>query len=186
MLFLSRINRNLGNIVMCIMEIITGVLLLIDPIGFTTGIIILLGILLTAAGIKNIVRYFRTEPETARQENSLVKGLLFTSGGLFCILETDWFFAAFPLLTVLYGILIFVSGVNKLQWAIDMFRMKQKYWFVALLGAILSLLFALIVLINPLASTAALWMFVAVSLLVEAVFDVITLVINKGRKDNAE
>ena len=38
------IKENINTIVICLCEILVGVLLLINPIGFTSGIIIMLGI----------------------------------------------------------------------------------------------------------------------------------------------
>ncbi len=177
---MSKVSRNAGNLIMCLAEIVIGVLLLIDPVGFTNTIIILLGVLLAIVGVKNIITYFRTDPETAVWQNSLASGLLLTGGGLFCIFKSEWFFAAFPLLTVFYGVLILLSGISKIQWAVDLLRSKQKYWFVALLGAILSIVFAVIILRNPFTSTAALWMFIGISLIVEAVADVLSFIF--GRK----
>ena len=69
-----------------------------------------------------------------------------------------------------------VSGIGKLQWAIDMLRKNQKYWFVALIGAILSMLFAILIIANPFTTTAILWTFIAVSLIIEAIADVLTFI----------
>lgn len=113
-------------------------------------------------------------------KNSLAKGLLFAGSGLFCIFKSEWFFAAFPLLSTFYGVLILLSAISKLQWAVDLLRNRQRYWFVTLIGAILSLVFAIIVLTNPFATTATLWMFVAISLIVEAITDVLSFFF--GRK----
>lgn len=176
---MEKVNRNFGTIIMCIAELIIGILLLIDPIGFTSGIIILLGVLLIVAGSKNMISYFRTDPEVASHQRYLATGLLLAISGLFCIFKSEWFFVAFPLLTVLYGILILVFGFNKIQWAVDLLRMKQKYWFITLIGALLSLIFAVIVLVNPFASTMTLWMFIAISLIVEAVVDVLSFIFGK-------
>lgn len=168
-----------GSILMCIVEILVGVLLMINPIGFTTGIIIILGIVLALMGIKSIVGYFRTEPEKAALENSLAKGILFVSGGCVCMFRSGWFLAAFPLITVFYGVLIFIFGISKVQWAVDMLRQKQKYWFIALIGAILSMVFAVLIMANPFSSAAVLWMFIAVSLIVEAIVDILTFIFGK-------
>lgn len=176
---MGKISRNSGNLIMCIGEIVIGVLLLIDPTGFTSGIIILLGVLLAAAGIKSVVGYFRTDPEAAAQQSALAKGLFLAGAGLFCIFRSDWFIAAFPLLTVFYGVLILLSGISKVQWAVDLFRLKQPYWYVTLIGAVLSLAFGAIVLVNPFASTAALWVFIAVSLIVEAVADILSFFLGR-------
>ena len=45
------IQKNGGSILMCVLEILLGVLLLIDPLGFTSAIIIALGAALIVAGI---------------------------------------------------------------------------------------------------------------------------------------
>ncbi|MDO4343765.1 MAG: DUF308 domain-containing protein [Eubacteriales bacterium] len=174
---MSRVKR--GSLLMCIIEILVGILLLINPVGFTTGIIVTLGVLMVILGIGSAVGYFRAQPEEAAQESGLAKGLLFISIGYVCCFKTDWFLAAFPLITVFYGILIFISGISKIQWAVDMLRQKQKYWFLALISAALSVVFAALVLANPFSSTEVLWTFIAVSLIVEAVMDILTFIFGK-------
>ena len=44
-------------------EILTGILLLINPVGLTTWIIIIAGIILTLIGIFKIIAYFRLPAE---------------------------------------------------------------------------------------------------------------------------
>lgn len=53
---------------MCIAELIVGILLLINPVGFTRGIIIALGVPLTLQGIGSIVSYIREKPQAARKD----------------------------------------------------------------------------------------------------------------------
>ncbi len=53
----------MGSILTCIVEITIGILLLINPVGFTVGIIMTLGVVLTITGISNIVGYFRVAPD---------------------------------------------------------------------------------------------------------------------------
>lgn len=176
---MSKLDRNIETIVACILEVIVGILLLINPIAFTSGIIVGLGIVLIVLGVMSIVGYFRSEPEQAEKKSGLFKGLLLSLGGLFCVLRPTWFVAVFPLFTVFYGVLILILGIRKIQWAVDMLRTKQKYWFVALIGAILSLVFAILILVNPFASTAILWSFIAVSLIIEAVADILTFIFKR-------
>ena len=124
---MRKINRSTGNLLTCIFEIMVGILLLIDPVGFTSGIIVVFGIVLAVIGAISLFRYFREDAETASQESGLAKGIIFAIFGLFCAFKSEWFMVTFPLLTVLYGILTLVSGVSKVQWAVDMLRAKQKY-----------------------------------------------------------
>ncbi|WP_298022538.1 DUF308 domain-containing protein [uncultured Dysosmobacter sp.] len=176
---MSKVSRNMGNILSCFAEIIIGILLLINPVGFTAGIIMTLGVVLAVMGVSSVVGYFRAEPEDAAQSSGLMKGLLLVGGAFVCLFKTEWLIAAFPLITVFYGVIILITGISKLQWAVDLLRLKQKYWFVALIGAALSVLFAIIILANPFASVGFLWTFIAVSLIVEAVMDILTFIFGK-------
>jgi len=170
----------MGNILSCLAEIIIGILLFINPVGFTTGIIMTLGIVLAAMGVSSVVGYFRAELEEAAQSSGLMKGLLLAGGAFVCLFKTEWLIAAFPLITVFYGVMILITGISKLQWAIDLLRLKQKYWYVALIGALLSVIFAAVILMEPFASTGVLWAFIAISLIAEAIMDILTFIL--GRK----
>jgi len=176
---MKKIKLDTSNLLMSIIEIVIGILLLINPVGFTSGIIIALGIAMAVMGIGQIIGYFRTEAEEAAKSGKLTKGILFTVFGLFCTFRSGWFIATFPVITILYGALILAVGVSKLQKSIDMFRTKRDYWFVALIGAILTLLFAILIIANPFASTAILWTFIGVTLIVEAVMDIVTFIFEK-------
>lgn len=168
-----------SSILMSIVEILIGILLLINPVGFTSGIIIAFGLVLAIVGIRQIVGYFRADAEEAAAGGKLTKGILLTVLGAFCAFRFSWFIATFPVITVLYGVLILAAGVSKLQNAIDMVRVKQPYWFVALISAILTLFFALLILFDPFASTAILWVFIGVTLIIEAIMDILTFVFAK-------
>ena len=176
---MKKINRRTGNLLMCIIEVILGILLLIDPIGFTSGIIIVLGVLLTLLGIRSLVDYFRQDADEASESSGLAKGLLLAILGVFCMFKSGWFIVTFPILTVFYGILTLMTGISKIQWAVDMLRQKQKYWYVAIIGAVLTLVFAILILCNPFSSTTVLWTFIAISLIIEAVVDIFTFLFGK-------
>lgn len=176
---MTRVKRSSGSLIMCIAEVLIGVLLLVDPVGFTSGIIIALGLILALNGIRHTVRYFREDPQIAALDGNLSKGLICLLSGLFCIFNSNWFIVTFPILTMVYGIATLLTGISKVQWAVDMFRLKQKYWFIAIIGAVLTLVFALLILFDPFSSTAILWTFIAISLIIEAVIDVITFIFGK-------
>ncbi|MCM1055599.1 MAG: DUF308 domain-containing protein [Bacteroides sp.] len=166
----------IGKLIMSLGEVALGVLLLVNPIGFTTGILIAVGVLLAVAGLGWIIGYFRADPLTAQLGQGLVKGICAMIAGLFCIFRSEWFIATFPLLTIVYGIIVLVTGVVRIQWAADMLRMKFGRWYIAAAGAALSIVLAAVILINPFETTAVIWTFIAVSLIVEAVADFIVLI----------
>lgn len=166
---MARVNK----LLLALCELAVGVVLLIDPVGFSEVIIKGIGVALVVFGVLSSIQYFKTSPEMAAQEQNLTIGLLEIMGGLFCLIKSSWFMVTFPLLTVIYGVITLVTGAAKVQWAADLFRENAAKWFLAALSAIISLVCGIIILCNPFASTTVLWTFIAISLIVEAVFDVI-------------
>lgn len=172
----------MNEIVMCAAEFLVGVIFLINPVGFTSAIFMGIGIALIAAGIVSVVNYFRTSPETAALEQSLAKGLGEILAGCFCLFRYQWFIVTFPILTVLYGIAIMVTGIVKLQWTVDLIRIGKEDWIISMIGAAITLICAAVIVMNPFRSTAFLWIFAGASLIVEAIFDVILLVLRRKNR----
>jgi len=169
---------------MSIAEVIIGILLLVNPIGFTSGIIIAFGIVLMIMGISTTIKYFRTEPEEAAVSQILVNGLLMLLAGAFCAFNSHWFIATFPVLTLVYGVVILITGITKVQWTIDIIRMKRSKWFWAAISAAISIVCGVVIITSPFSTTAVLWMFIGISLIVEAVFDMIGSIFgNRERVD---
>ena len=178
------LKRNLSSMAMSLVELIIGILLLVNPIGFTSGIIIAFGVVLMIMGIHKTVKYFRTEPEEAVVSQILVKGLLMLLAGVFCAFNSHWFIATFPVFTLVYGVVILITGITKVQWTIDIIRMKRSKWFWAAISAAISIVCGVVIITSPFSTTAVLWMFIGISLIVEAVFDMIGSIFgNRERVD---
>lgn len=181
---MKAIKQFIGGFILCLVEIIVGILLLVNPAGFTSAIIISAGIIMLCWGIHHLIRYFRLAPEEAAHSQSLLKGLALLLAGGFCMLHAQWFIATFPLLTLIYGLVILVTGLGKIQWAADMLRLKQGNWLLALISALLSIACGAVIIGDPFASTTVLWTFTGISMIFEAVLDIITFLIS-GRKKQA-
>lgn len=164
-----------GSIVTCILEIVVGVLLLINPVAFTNGIIIGAGVLLTIAGVGTIIRYFMTDAMVAAQRQLLFKGLMAVLAGVVCITQCDWFLSAFPLLTVLYAVAMLILAASKLQKMADLRRMGLPRWYMPGIAAALAIILAAIILVNPFSAVVAVWTFVAISLIVEAIIEILII-----------
>lgn len=174
---MTKSNRTIMNLIICISEILIGVLLLIDPVGFTSAVLMILGIALMILGAWKTVSYFRTSPEAAAQNGGLVVGIVCVLLGAFCVFRWEWFLVTFPVLTVVYGVITLINGINKVQWAVDLLRLKQRFWFVSLIGAALTLVFGILILTNPFTTTVILWTFIAVTLIAEAAMDIVTFIL---------
>ena len=183
---MKSLKRNVGGMITCLFEVLVGILLLINPIGFTSGIIIVCGIVLLAAGILCIFHYFRKNALEAAKSQNLFKGLVCILAGGFCILKSSWILATFPMISVLYGIGVLLIGLGKVQWAVDMLRIKDKRWLLAALAAVISIVCGVIILNNPFSTIAALWMFTGIALIVDAFFDLFALLYTKKEEPVTE
>ena len=175
------VKEHSGGMVVCLCELLVGILLLIDPVGFTSAILMGAGVVLVAMGVVEVVKYFRADAREAALSQTLVKGILAVLGGGFCLFRTEWFFVTFPVLAMFYGAAILVTGISKIQLAMDLFRRGNKQWFWAAINAAVTIVCAVVVLRNPFASTAVLWMFTGISLIAEAVLDVVTMVMENRK-----
>ncbi len=178
------LKQRLGGMLFCVIEAIIGILLLINPMGFTSGIVKAIGIVVAVFGAVLAVKYFRVDADTASKEQLLTKGLLMVLLGLFCFFGTAWIIGVFPIITLLYGIIILVTAVMKLQASLDSLRRGEKNWFLGLAGAALSLACSAVIILNPFASAAALWMFIGIMMIAYAVFDFVAVVLRgAGNRD---
>ena len=178
--------QEFGAIVFALLQVLLGILLLVDPIGFTSGIIVAFGTVLLIMGTVCIVKYFRTDAAEAAKSQTMLKGLIALLAGWFCAFKSYWFVATFPVLSILYGVAVLVTGLGKVQWMFDMLRAKKKKWFLAAISAVLSIVCAVVILSNPFATTAVLWTFTGISLIVDAVFDIVAIFISGNDRDGKE
>lgn len=178
------LKTNFGGIVICLFEILVGILLLMNPVAFTSGIIVGAGIVLMCGSLVSIVKYFRTEPEEAAKSQTLVKGLVALLAGAFCAFKSEWFIVTFPVLTLIYGVVILITGLGKVQWMVDAIRLKKGKSLFAAISALLSIVCGVVIITSPFSSTAVLWMFTGISLIIEAIFDVVVLFLSNKDKKN--
>lgn len=173
--------ERLSIIFLSITEIFVGLLLLANPVGLTTWIIMAFGIVLVLIGAIDVIQYFRTPAAEAAMKKSLAVGILAVIFGLWCVMKSEWFIALFPLLTTLYGIATLVSGIVKVQWTADMLRLKTGRWGWMAFSAVVTVICAVIILMHPFSTTAALWIFIGITMIVEAVIDIVAAIFKKSK-----
>ena len=161
-------------LVACIIELVIGILLLINPIGFTGAIVTVAGLALIVWGVFCAIRYFKASPVEASQHQELAKGFGAMLLGGICLFQFNWLVVATPLLSSAYGLAILGAGVFKTQRAVDLLRLKRQFWYIAAVGALLALVLGFIVLLNPF-TTEFLWGFIGITLLVTGAVDIVAL-----------
>ncbi|MGI5953453.1 HdeD family acid-resistance protein [Dysosmobacter sp.] len=170
------------DVVLCIAELIAGILLLLDPVRFASTVITGAGLVLIVLGLIKVGNYFRTDAETAALGQLLTKGLISILAGAFCVMQWEWFFVTFPVLAMACGSLILLTGISKIQLAVDMVRLKNSQWRLAAVNAVLTLICAIVVLCNPFASTEVLWLFTGVTLVGVGIFDLAVVILRRKAK----
>lgn len=174
----AKLQINLPKIILSLAEIVVAILLLINPEGFTAGIIIGAGVVMVAFGAISIYKYMRLPAAPAAQQQLLAKGLFQIILGLFFMIKYSWFLAVFPLLAVLYGIGLLLTGLARVQWTVDMLRLEHPAWGMMAISAAVTVLLSIIILAHPTFLQAFLWTFVSISLMVSAVLDIVNIVMD--------
>lgn len=180
---LRQIRDYAGELFVSLGETVVGVLLLVDPVRFTSGILVAFGALVSLLGVYYAVRYFLSEPRQASRECTLSKGLLLLCAGLFCMLGRGAIISTFPALTVIFGAGLLLISLFKVQKAVDMLRMKRDKWFLAAISAATALAAAVLVFVNPFESALLLWIIIGVTLIAEAVLDLLSIFMRMRRKE---
>lgn len=181
------IKENIDILFLCLFEMLIGILLLIDAVGFTAGIIIAAGVACILAGIALIIKYFKTDANAAAAGQLLATGLAALLVGAFGAFNSAWFLEVFPVFTVVYGVALLLTGLFKVQNAVDMLRQKQEKWFLSAISAVLAIVCAVVIMNDPFASTETLWLFIGIVLIFESVFDIVTFILHvRERKKDEE
>ena len=73
------------------------------------------------------------------------------------------------------GVLVIISGIVKLQEAMDMMKVRVSGYVPMLLISILSLVFGVVILLNPFATAELLFRIIGIALIYNAVSDLLTV-----------
>ena len=178
--------RYLRDIITALFLIVVGILLLINPVAFAMGLVKLAGVFLVVLGALRIVRYFRTDPETAARGQDFFIGLIAILGGLFCIFFTGWFLSAFTTLAVIYGLLQLLLGFSKVQRTVDFLRMKLSLWYLPASSALIYLVFGFIIVLNPEMTLINVWVFTGVTMILEGIITAVCLFLLERERREAK
>ena len=178
--------RYLRDIITALFLIVVGILLLINPVAFAMGLVKLAGVFLVVLGALRIVRYFRTDPETAARGQDFFIGLIAILGGLFCIFFTGWFLSAFTTLAVIYGLLQLLLGFSKVQRTVDFLRMELSLWYLPACSALIYLVFGFIIVLNPEMTLINVWVFTGVTMILEGIITAVCLFLLERERREAK
>ena len=174
---MKAIKENLGLIILCVIELLIGIVFFTDPVQFTTAVLMVVGAVLLVLGVYCMIRYFTTPPAMAALEQYLTRGLVSLLTGLVFLVRNDWVIGLFPLLTQIYAVVILFAGMVKLQRGVDLLRLRRPLWYLSVISAAIAIALSAVILMNPFSSTLVLWRVAAVALIAQAVLDLVMLII---------
>ena len=160
-------------VVLSAMFLLLGIFLVANPETSLIMICRILGAAMAVFGVMKIVLYFIREVEGVAIRFDFAVGL-------FCIILGALMLWRAPALTdvlsVMIGLLVLVDSVFKLQVAVDSRRMGAHSWWVTLVCTVVCLVLGVLLVFNPFDGKQVLTIMMGVSLIVDGVQNLCTVV----------
>ena len=131
--------------VSAVISILIGLALLFQPGTFTVLACRIIAILVLISGAAAILSYVRETQKVWRLQALLVIGIILVLLGI-CMLARPAFFIS--LLPLVLGIIVLVHGLQDASYALNLKKLNDPYWWITLLIAAASIIFAVIVIIG--------------------------------------
>ena len=177
------IKNNFHALLLVLFELAVGILLFIDPEGFTNAVIMIFGGVLAVIGLFKLIRFIAEKRKTGDASYlELILSVLCIILGCVCMFMTSYILNIFAFVAVVYGIILIVSGVFKAASYFDMRSAGLPVSFLSILSAIVSVLLGVVIVFNPFDAVNVLWMFAGISLIVEALLDIAALALIARKK----
>lgn len=150
-----------------VLYMVLGLVLLIFPATTARTICYMIAAIAIVTGMVNLVVYFTRNITRNYYRNDFVAGLLLMVLGIFVIYKVDLIIALVPFIL---GLCIIISGLFKIQGALDVQRMGGNV--VLILGvAVVNVVVGILMVINPFESALLLYRLLGVGLLFSGMTD---------------
>lgn len=133
-------------IVISVAYVIFGLCLAIKPAMSSSLICMVIGILCLIFSVSSLITYFSNPVERYFLQLSFILPVLLGIFGLIIIIHPGFIISILPLFI---GVVLFVSGIVKLQDALTLKKFEYPKWKVILLLSAISIIFGIIMMINP-------------------------------------
>ncbi len=153
-----------------LLMVIAGFVLLFMPELTLRTIANVVGIIIIAIGAIFLISYFLRRNLPAGNYD-LVRGLVIAGAGVFICVKSELVVSVLP---VLLGIGVVVSGILKLQHALDLKKMGYATWVRIGITAAVGIFIGLLVIMNPFSTVAWLMRFIGIGFIFSGVTDLMT------------
>lgn len=150
--------------------LILGFVLLIKPGTALVTVVHILAIVAAVMGVVSLVSYFKDKYSVGN--GGVIKGVVYFAIAAFLYFGAGVIISIVPFIL---GILIVISGIVKLQEALDMMKYRADGSITVLVISVLSLVFGVLILINPFGTAELLFRIIGIALIYNGVSDLLTV-----------
>lgn len=160
-------------IITSLLYIMIGLVLIVNP--ETTALLLcnIIGSIFIVLGVISVIRYLILDITSRFYRNDFLFGVIEILIGIFIIYQKELVISFIPFI---FGLFIIISGISKFQDALDSFKFKYQYSWLYLILAIISIIFGILVLLNPFDSAKLLFIVIGVGLLYSGISDLFTTI----------
>lgn len=163
-------------LILSVLLLVTGVACIVAP--GSSGIVIcyIIGAATGLFGVLRLVIYFASERTNPFGSFAFVQGIAFLIVGVFFLVSPA---ALEKMLTAIFAIILIIDGAMKLQYSIDLLRLKYSRWWLVFVFFAIAVLGGVLLLIKPFAENEGMILFSGICLTVDALLDGASLFVIK-------
>lgn len=156
-------------LVTSIVTLVLGIVLVIEPTGSIKMLTAIIAIMCMLMGGFQLIDYIRKPREEKMTSLSLILAIILLSVGLFLFINNE---ALVKFITVIIGITICVKSLFKLQFALNLKGISDK-WKYNLIAAIIGMSLGIIIFINPFESASLFLRIIGIALVIGSVLELV-------------
>ena len=161
-----------GYLVLSALLLLAGVGLTFFSDTFYAILTVLLGVLFLAFGIVKLVGFFSKDPYQLVFETDLVFGILYLVFGLLLLIRPAHTMAFFG---IMFGLILLADGLTRVRIALDARPFGIRAWWLILVSALATAILGVVLLFHPGEGTKVLTQLLGISLMVDGVMNISTI-----------
>ena len=161
-----------GYLAVSVLLLLVGAALAFFPDSSTLVLGTILGILFLLFGLVKLIGFFSKDPYQLVFESDLVFGILYLALGLLLLLRPAHTMAFFG---IVFGLMLLADGLTRVRIALDARPFGIRAWWLILVSAIATAILGVVLLFHPGEGTQVLTQLLGISLMVDGVMNISTI-----------
>lgn len=150
--------------------LLLGLLLFFKSSETLVGISYLIGGILIALGVIAIISFLRNKTRDVFVQLNIVYGVVSIVAGIFLVTVPEFIGSIIP---IVVGIAVIISSSFKVQQALVLKNLDNRYFLPSLIMAILCLICGVVILFNPFTSAVVVTQIIGLFMIIYAILDII-------------